>query len=343
MAYDLQLFTNNAVSLLAAPLTPGDTTLQVMAGYGQLYPAPSAGQFFLVTLEDQSGTVREIVRVLGRSGDTLTGLVRGQEGTTARAWSASLGNDTLVDHRVTAETMRLAMLLPEGGAVGPAGPQGPAGTNGVDGAVGPAGPQGIQGVAGLDGLDGAVGPVGPQGPAGIDGPQGLQGVPGSDATISLQEEGVTVGAPATTLNFVGDSVTVTGALGAKTITITGNAQGGVINGASPQTPTLIDPAWTIPVSAATYSQYQRGFKFFVTIFMPANSNSCSFEVLGNISGDLGANTETVAFNRTARVGYNFLGTVNIELNTATKTLDLVWHNQEANPVEVMCTRIQHLI
>jgi hypothetical protein len=334
MAYDTQLFTNNAVALLAQPLNPGDTTLQVMPGYGQLYPAPSAGQFFLVTLEDQSGTVREIIRVNGRSGDTFTNCVRGQEGTTARAWSASLGSDTLVDHRVTAETMRLAMLLPEVGAQGPAGPQG---IQGVPG------PQGIQGPAGLDGLDGAVGPVGPIGATGPQGIQGVQGVPGSDATISLQEEGVTVGAPATTLNFVGDSVTVTGALGAKTITITGNAQGGVINGASPQVPTLIDPAWTIPVSAATYSNYQRGFKFFVTIFMPANSKSCTFEVLGNISGDLGANTETVAFNRTARVGYNFLGSVNIELNTTTKTLDLVWHNQEANPVEVMCTRIQHLI
>jgi hypothetical protein len=330
MAYDIQLFSNNAVSLLASPITPGDTTLQVMPGYGSLYPAPSAGQFFLVTLEDQSGTVREIIRVTGRSGDTFTGLVRGQEGTVPRAWSASLGSDTLVDHRVTAETMRLAMLLPEVGAQGPAGPQG------IQGVPGPQGP------AGLDGLDGAVGPVGPQGIQGVQGVQGVQGPTGADATIFVKEEGTIVGGTTNTLNFVGASVTVTGA-GEKTITIAGNAAGGVINGASPQTPTLIDPAWTISTSNATYSNYQRGFKFFITIFMPANSRSCTFEVLGNISGDLGANTETVAFNRTARVGYNFIGSVDIVLDRTLKTLDLVWTNGEANPVQVMCTRIQHLI
>lgn len=111
---DVQLFTNNAVSLLAAPITAGATSLTVMAGYGALFPQPAApNEYFLVTLENQTGTAREIVRVNGRTGDTLTGLVRGQEGTVAQAWSATLGNDTLVDHRVTAETMRLAMILPE--------------------------------------------------------------------------------------------------------------------------------------------------------------------------------------------------------------------------------------
>jgi hypothetical protein len=184
--------------------------------------------------------------------------------------------------------------------------------------------------------------MGPQGPAGVDGAIGPMGPAGADATIAVKEEGVIVGGTTNTLNFVGASVTVTGA-GEKTITIAGNAAGGVINGSSPQTPTLVDPGWTISTSNATYSNYQRGFKFFVTIFMPANSRSCTFEVLGNISGDLGANTETVAFNRTARVGYNFIGSVDIVLNTTTKELDLVWTNGEALPVQVMCTRIQHLI
>lgn len=392
MAYGTQLFTNNAVALLAAPLNPGDTTLRVMAGYGSLYPEPAAGQFFLVTLEDQTGTAREIIRVTGRVGDLFTNCVRGQEGTTARAWSASLGSDTLVDHRVTAETMRLAMLLPEGGVdAGPAGPQGPAGvkgdtgdvgpagpagvdgtngvdgvdgangqagadgiqgpagvngvdgTNGVDGAQGPAGIQGPPGADGLDGVDGAQGPIGLQGPAGVDGINGANGLDGSNASFTVSEEGVQIGDAATSLNFVGDSVTVTGLLGAKTITITGNANGGVINGSSPQVPTNIDQAWTVPISSVQYSQYQRGFKFFVTIMMPINGRSCTFEVLGNVSGNLAAGTEVVSFNRTSRVGQNFLGNLDIILDTATKELDLVWQNLESNPVHVMCTRIQHLI
>jgi hypothetical protein len=312
MAYDTQLFSNNAVSLLATAIGAGDTSLTVMAGYGALFPQPTgdASDFFLVTLENQTATVREIIRVNGRTGDTFTGLVRAQEGTSAFAWGASLGNDTLVDHRVTAETMRLAMLLPEGGSG--AGPQGP---------VGPQGP---------------AGPVGPQGPAGPAGADGSGG-------ITTQKDAVTVGALATTLNFAGAGVTVTGTGATKTITIPGGAGGSsTINGGNTITPVEVDSGWTQPLSVATYSQYQRGFKFFVTIFMPANSLSSTFEVLGNVSGNLGANTEVITFNRTARVGYNFGGQVNITLNTTTKELNLVWTNTEALPVEVMCTRIQHL-
>jgi hypothetical protein len=93
-----------------------------MTGYGSLFPQPTGdgSDFFLVTLENQAGTAREIVKVTARAGDVFTVIQRAQEGTAAQAWSASLGNDTLVDHRVTAETMRLAMLLPEtGGVVNP--------------------------------------------------------------------------------------------------------------------------------------------------------------------------------------------------------------------------------
>lgn len=109
-----QLFTNNAVSLLAAPLTPTSTSLQVLPGHGALYPQPGPGDFFLITLENQTATLREIIRVTGRTGDVLTFSLgdRAQEGTTALAWSATSGNDTLVDHRITAETIRQAMLLP---------------------------------------------------------------------------------------------------------------------------------------------------------------------------------------------------------------------------------------
>jgi hypothetical protein len=125
MTYATQLFTNNAVSLLAAPMTATDTTFVVMHGYGEQFPQPigDGTDFFLVTLEDQSATVREIIRVIGRAGDTFmtTALGRAQEGTVARAWGASAGNDTLVDHRITAETMRLAMFLPVPGSVVPPG------------------------------------------------------------------------------------------------------------------------------------------------------------------------------------------------------------------------------
>lgn len=112
-----QLFTNNAVSLLTAPISASGTSLNVMSGLGALYPQPSGtgDDYFLITLEDQAATVREIIKVTNRVGDTLffTLADRGLEGTTARAWTVAAGADTLVDHRVTAETMTRAMSLPQ--------------------------------------------------------------------------------------------------------------------------------------------------------------------------------------------------------------------------------------
>ena len=115
-----QLFTNNAVSLLTAPISATATSLTVMAGHGALYPQPigDGSDYFLITLEDQSASVREIIKVTGRVGDTLTFSLsdRGLEGTIPRAWTSSAGNDTLVDHRITAETLTRASLKPQASA-----------------------------------------------------------------------------------------------------------------------------------------------------------------------------------------------------------------------------------
>ncbi len=102
-----QLFTNNAVSLLAAPISASSTTLAVIAGHGALFPAiTEAGHYFLVTLENETATQREIIKVNGRVGDVFTGLERGWEDTIPQNWPAGGGNDTLVDHRVTAGTLQ---------------------------------------------------------------------------------------------------------------------------------------------------------------------------------------------------------------------------------------------
>lgn len=102
-----QLFTNNATSLLANPISDTATSLNVIPGHGSLFPSPSNGDYFLVTLEDQSATYREIIKVTGRSGDTLSFDLsgRGQEGTSIRNWAATAGQVTLVDLRITAEAL----------------------------------------------------------------------------------------------------------------------------------------------------------------------------------------------------------------------------------------------
>ena len=101
-----QLFTNNAVSLLAAPISASSTTLAVIAGHGSLFPSiVEPGHYFLVTLENETATQREIIKVNGRVGDVFTSLERGWEGTTPQNWPSGGGSDTLVDHRVTAGTL----------------------------------------------------------------------------------------------------------------------------------------------------------------------------------------------------------------------------------------------
>lgn len=103
----LQLFTNNAVALLQTSIAPTDLVIQVQPGLGSLFPQPAnAGEWFLITLETISSPFqREIVKVIGRSGDTfiVDPAGRGWESTTPQSWVAA---KTLVDHRVTAGTLR---------------------------------------------------------------------------------------------------------------------------------------------------------------------------------------------------------------------------------------------
>lgn len=98
-----QLFTNNAKSVLAANLTAIATSLSVTPGDGLLFPSPTGGNYFLLTLAQMStaGEINfEVVKVTARSTDTFT-IVRAQEGTTALAYVAG----DKAELRLTKETM----------------------------------------------------------------------------------------------------------------------------------------------------------------------------------------------------------------------------------------------
>lgn len=90
------VFTNNASTTLASGITNVQTSITLATGTGALFPALSGANYFYATLVNGSNQI-EIVKCTARSGDTLT-VVRGQEGTTARAYSAS----DKVECRVTA-------------------------------------------------------------------------------------------------------------------------------------------------------------------------------------------------------------------------------------------------
>ena len=76
--------TNNAFGTLSASINSSVTTIVLTAGEGARFPTLSAGDYFYATLIDTSNNL-EIVKVTARSTDTMT-VVRGQDGTTARAY-----------------------------------------------------------------------------------------------------------------------------------------------------------------------------------------------------------------------------------------------------------------
>jgi hypothetical protein len=96
------LWSNNASSTIAGSITPTDTTVALAAGTGVEFPNPSGSDYFIATFYDQqTKTINEIVHVTARSTDVLT-IVRAQEGTTAKAWTAG----DILANLVTAGTLR---------------------------------------------------------------------------------------------------------------------------------------------------------------------------------------------------------------------------------------------
>ncbi len=81
-----QKFANNASSTLATDLLAANTTLQVAAAAGDLFPviSPAADDdFFLLTIENALGKLEVVKCTLRNSAtDTMT-IVRGQESTAA--------------------------------------------------------------------------------------------------------------------------------------------------------------------------------------------------------------------------------------------------------------------
>jgi hypothetical protein len=102
-----QLFTNNARALLVSGITDSATSLTVEASKADLFPTANTGtgpvsaatNWFKITLQNAVGEV-EIIYVRTRTAGSaiMSNLLRGQEGTTARSFSAG----TVVGLRITA-------------------------------------------------------------------------------------------------------------------------------------------------------------------------------------------------------------------------------------------------
>ena len=81
------LFANQAQTTLALPVASTDTIIYVAAGTGSYFPAPGVNEAVTLTLVNSTNNlIVEIVSCTNITGDALT-VVRGQEGTVARAWN----------------------------------------------------------------------------------------------------------------------------------------------------------------------------------------------------------------------------------------------------------------
>src|SRR5215469_5125794 len=96
------LWSNNASSSISGSITATDTSVALAAGTGVKFPNPTGGDYYVATFYDQATkTQNEIVHVTAMAGDVAT-IVRGQEGTTARAWNAG----DIFANLITAGTLR---------------------------------------------------------------------------------------------------------------------------------------------------------------------------------------------------------------------------------------------
>ena len=96
-----RLFTDNAGSTLASGIDAVTTTITLASGTGALFPSPTNGDFFDITLT-QTGqeTSWEQCICTARNSDILS-IVRGANGTTAQAW----GGGSKAELRITAKAL----------------------------------------------------------------------------------------------------------------------------------------------------------------------------------------------------------------------------------------------
>src|SRR4051812_37996009 len=107
-----QVFNNGAKMKLALSCLATDTSITVQSAYADLFPVATTAawttpvNWFRATIQDNTGAFEVIKVGLRPAGSaTLSVIQRAQEGTTARAWSAS----AIIQHAPTAADYQQAL------------------------------------------------------------------------------------------------------------------------------------------------------------------------------------------------------------------------------------------
>lgn len=103
------LYKNQATSILANDISASSLTITLQSGGGALFPTPTSGQGFYISLISASTNIAgEVCLCTSRTGDTLT-VQRAQQGTTGQAWAAG----SLVSQLVTMGDMNNMVQVDE--------------------------------------------------------------------------------------------------------------------------------------------------------------------------------------------------------------------------------------
>lgn len=103
------LASNQGTTTLAAPLLSSGTVITVAVDTGSVFPSPSAGQGFVVTLSDvATSLIREICLCTARTNDQLT-VLRAQEGTIARNWATG----DIISNLITSSLVNNYIVQPD--------------------------------------------------------------------------------------------------------------------------------------------------------------------------------------------------------------------------------------
>lgn len=104
-------FANNAATTLFSSVTVSDAQIVVSPGGGALFPTAGRGNYFMVTVVDQTTGTLEIMKVTSRTADTFT-VTRAQEGTAAKAFPSG----SPVELRLTAQSIldAISVAIPRG-------------------------------------------------------------------------------------------------------------------------------------------------------------------------------------------------------------------------------------
>lgn len=91
------LYANNVATTLGADCPSGASSVWIGAANIGPFPDPTGGNHYYITLSNQEETLIEVMRVTSKGAEQL-GVLRAQDGTVARSWSAST---TKVQMRLT--------------------------------------------------------------------------------------------------------------------------------------------------------------------------------------------------------------------------------------------------